>query len=251
LEEVDEVNLSAGAWAVLIMVSAILYGGTVYYILIALKLSPQALLRKMNIEEAKRYWHSGTKARVAMVSTFLMLILILAMWAWFSSQPPSPTGQAGQTSSIEEEWASYTVQGFLEENSAEEFTIEFDGRAVTSATFVLSWIDDDTPENQVGRFGSTNQPDSFALSVTYSEDGDKKTASGSNDVDTKEGSITLTITLDDVPEGDDYISKEMEWLVLVECTEAGDSEGNFSGIVTAVDEGNDWALEVEYSYLPE
>ena len=115
----------------------------------------------------------------------------------------------------------------------------------------MNWTDDDTPENQVGRFGSTNQPDSFALIVTYSEDGDEKTARGSNDIDTKEGSIILTITLDDVPEENDYISKEIEWLVLVECTEAGDSEGNFSGIVIAVDDGNDWTLEVEYSYLIE
>ena len=173
------------------------------------------------------------------------------LWAWFSSQPPSLTGQADQTSSIEEEWASYSAQGFLEENAAEELTIEFDGKAITRATFFLNWTDDDTPENQVGRFGSTNQPDSFALIVTYSEDGDEKTARGSNDVDTKEGSITLTITLDDVPEENDYISKEIEWLVLVECTEAGDSEGNFSGIVIAVDDGNDWTLEVEYSYLIE
>jgi len=245
------VNLSAGAWAVLFIVSAILYGGTVYFVLIALKISPQDLLKKMNLEEAKRYWHSGTNARIAMVSSVLILILILAMWVWLSSQPPSPTEQAGQSSFIEEEWASYSAQDYLEENSAEELTIGFDGRPVTSATFILSWIDDDTPENQVGRFGSTNQPDSFTLTVIYSEDGDEKTASGSNDVETKEGSITLTITLNDAPEGNEYISKEMEWLVLIECIEAGDSEGELSGIVTAVDDGNDWALEVEYSYLPE
>lgn len=89
--------LSVGAWATLAMASLILYGGSMYYVMLALHIKPREAFKRLNVGEAKRLWASGRKARIAILSCLVVVLIIVGMWASFSSQevesgPPQVDG---------------------------------------------------------------------------------------------------------------------------------------------------------------
>jgi len=80
-------NLSAGAWATLIFASCILYGGTLYFILIAMHISPKDLMTNLNYKELKKYWNSSQNAKYMMVGFLGIILVIFGMYAAFKASP--------------------------------------------------------------------------------------------------------------------------------------------------------------------
>ncbi len=235
-------NLSA--WVVLIIISLILYGGSLRHILIALKLRPKDIICSLTVDNLRNHWASGLKQKLQLLASLFVLLILIGMIVSFSMEdigkfvPGSPEREKERrvlSSSME-------TRGYLGEGESKDIDLEFVNRTVVNATFWLNWTDDDTQEIGAGVIlGSENQPDGFTLRIRTPE-GEEKAETGYNDLDTGEGSLVIRISIG----GGEM---EEDWELTIKCVEAGDSVGQLSGLTTAEDQGNDWELCVSYEYV--
>jgi hypothetical protein len=135
-----------------------------------------------------------------------------------------------------EQTAKITESGFCANPSSDqsgavwEKAFPMSDMVITSVELKLTWTDDE---------GSDSDPDSFSLKF---EDGvnPAKSSTGSNSQGGP-GEITLTA------EGSEFGT---DWNVTVECTEAGNTPVGRLGLLVYVDAGNNWDLEITYTYIP-
>lgn len=106
-------------------------------------------------------------------------------------------------------------------NAVKDNPVALPNGPVTEIIFELTWTDE--PDSQ---------PDTFELSVS---DGENEPTSDSS----PSGTITLTLTGE---------SLNKDWTATVECKIAGDTDRGPLGLLTETDKGNNWRLEITYTY---
>ncbi len=137
-----------------------------------------------------------------------------------------------------------TQQGYAAEGSPIDEPFDLNGKTIWTMRITFSAIDEPPARNL--RF--TNEADDFQVTVTF-PDGTTETKS---DYATDSKAAAITFTFDWQEEGG------MDWteeggnsvVVTVECTDADDHYPFFSPFDqrTIADNGNDYNLEVDYSY---
>jgi MFS family permease len=135
----------------------------------------------------------------------------------------------------------YTEPGYSAENSNTEISItlsqEEDIKNLESVTFTLTWQDE---PDYSGRH--SNQPDSFTLKINSPE------GSASDSGQQNDGYASVTIEFD--PQNDPYFNGTGEYQITIQCDNCGDHElwRPSGGVQDQPDNGNDWSLDVKYSY---
>jgi len=217
--------LGGGAIAMMLFACFILYGGLLYFVLIAMGRDPIMMLpdplRGFFMVPWNRY------------GTVLAVALILIIPAMTSEGIDEDEGYSGGPSSDEiSTWTDHEG-GYLDEGENETYTLDTGGY-VMEAWFNLTWTDED-PDLPMTR----NDPDTFRLEVFMpngEEDSEEATNSQGGD-----GSISIAIDLIDGNIGG-------EWDVTVTMVEAGDSSDP-TGIFTEDDPGNDFDLDIWFKYM--
>jgi hypothetical protein len=234
--------MSYGAWAMLTIVSVILYGGGLYYISVGYGIDLRKYIQMFHVPLVLKYWDKGPEGRVVViVGTIVFLLVIEAALVGFGGGPsepePEPQGNWIHVGDVTVE-TGYTAEG----NSDEATPILDPELVLVAANLTLGWDDNDVdepiPPGPIG-LAPRNRPDTFRLTVRL-PDGTEYTREGTSDPDSRHGEIDL-----EVPhqvEGDITY-----WVIDVECVQAGDVTGQFR--TWAQDNGNDWSLRVEYTYL--
>jgi len=135
-----------------------------------------------------------------------------------------------------------TASGHATENARSAEQVEIQDINLVSATFTLSWTDNEAPPPRVTSY--TNQPDEFGLAVGLPNG----TAVSSQIVANppgQPGSVSVTVDLYPKKPGSD--AGDGAFCVTVVCGNCGDWTNRFNTFPYA-DTGNDWALEVSYQY---
>jgi len=216
--------LGGGAIAMMLFACIILYGGLLYFMLIAMGRDPIMMLpdplRGFFMVPWNRY------------GTVLAVVLILIVPAMTSEGIDEDDGYSGGPSSDEiSTWTDHE-SGYLEEDENETYTLDTGGY-VMEAWFNLTWTDESPPG-----LLQTNQPDEFRLDV-YLPNGEMESDDGSNPQG-GEGSIVINVVIDGDIGG--------EWDVVVNMVEAGDNTSIVPGNDDP-DDGNDFDLDIWFKYM--
>lgn len=225
----------------LIGISVILYGGLLYHFTIERHWDMAAYFRRFKLDIVVTLWQRDVAGRVIVYVLAILILLGFQGIVWgFGTGPYSPDGPVGG------EWVprgeTTVVTGYTAEGASEEAFPDLDHLNVVAANLTLGWNDNDVDEPGPGvtPLSPKNQPDSFRVTVRL-PDGTEYTGQGTNAADSRFGEIRVT-----VPEPQE--GNLSGWVIEVECTDAGDVVGTF-GRVWTVDDGNDWALRIEYTFL--
>jgi len=215
--------LGGGAVAMLLFACFILYGGLLYFMLIAMGRDPIMMLpdplRGFFMVPWNRY---GTVFAVA---------LILIIPALTSEGLDEDGGHPGGPNSDEILTWNPGESDYLDEGDSE--TYDYDtGGYVMEAWFNLTWTDEPPGTAQ------TNQPDEFRLEV-YLPNGETESDDGSNPQG-GEGSITINVVIDGNIGG--------EWDVIVTMVDAGDNT-SLIPFNDDPDDGNDYDLDIWFKYM--
>lgn len=254
-------SFSASAWVVLIIGTFILLGGSIYTLLIATGKRPDRTLENMGvmgfldgvgnwlveagIYRPFEYMDRGNNEK----ATGLALIFVILLVGWqlgaFEVEGHSGSGASGSNYELVEE--SWSHSAYTSEGETTSVDHQFEGR-VNTTTFTLSWNDDDTTEP----VGYQNQPDSFRLTVVtpWGDEYSEEASNGGNGQGSLSIDIELGMTEEELAEDEIDDFEAGNWEITVECTEAGNSENPIGG-VAFVDDGNEWDLDVEYTYYKE
>ncbi len=220
--------------------SVILYGGLIYYVSTAQKWDLAQWFHRFKLTFVVNIWQKGPEGRLMVIAgTIVLLIIIegLIVGIGGAPGPPEPPPQG--------EWVpmdgSTSGSGYTAEGQGEVATPNLQGLNLVAANLTLTWIDNDVdvPGPGVTPIAPVNEPDTLRLIVNL-PDGSQVIREGTNGA-SGEGSITLQ-----VPRPID--GNITDWEIVVECTEAGDLVGLF-GRVWAVDAGNAWDLDIEYTHM--
>ncbi len=220
--------------------SVILYGGLLFYVAIAQKWDLAQWFHRFKLSFVVTIWQKGPEGRLMVIAGTIALLLIieaLIVGIGGGAGPPEPPPQG--------EWVpqmgSTTVSRYSAEGQGEVATPNLPDLNLVAANLTLTWNDNDVtgPGPGVTPIAPVNEPDTLGVIVTL-PDGTQISRGGSNS-GSGEGSVSLQ-----VPQPID--GNITDWEIVVECTEAGDLVGRF-GRVWAVDGGNAWDLEIEYTYL--
>jgi len=214
--------LTGGAIAMLLFASFILYGGLLYFMLIALQRDPIMMLpdplRGFFMVPWNRY------------GTVVLVALILIIPALTSEGIDEDGGYSGGPSGDEIKTLTTGETGDLDEG--EDDSYEYNQGFVMEAWFNLTWSDESPP------IGRTNEPDEFRLEV-IAPNGETESESGSNSQG-GDGSISIGVDVDGNMGGD--------WEVVVTMVEAGDNTEP-TGLFTVADNGNDYDLDLWFKYV--
>lgn len=226
----------------LIGISVILYGGLMYHISVWYKWDVAGLLRKVQLSIVVRLWERDVFGRALVYVIAILVLLGLQGVVWgFGTGPYDYTNGGGDG-----EWVTMgettVVTGYTGEGQSEEAFPDLDHLNLVAANLTLAWNDNDVDEPGPGitPLAPRNQPDSFRLVVRL-PDGTQYEDRGVSDASSRLGEIDLTVPR---PQEGNITG----WIIEVECTEAGDVVGTL-GRTWAADNGNDWSLRVEYTYL--
>jgi hypothetical protein len=222
----------------LTVVCVILYGGALYYTSIGYGIDLAGLLNRFGLGIVDRTWKRGPEGRIAVIGgTILFLLAIEAILIGGGGGPEIPDGGP------EGEWIHVSdntvMDGYTDEGTADDATPDLGDVIPRAANLTLRWNDNDVDDNLPTSFIRQNEPDRFRL-IVYLPTGEEITREGTSDPASTAGVIQL-----EVP----WMSGQLDvgWIIEVECIEAGDLVSPIRTI--AQDGGNDWTLEVQYSYL--
>lgn len=225
----------------LIGISVILYGGLMYHLAIMQKLDMAGLLERFKMGIIVTIWQRDVFGRVMVYALAILVLLGFQGAVWgFGAGPYTPDDVP------QGDWVARgettVVTGYSSEGSSEPADHGLDDQNVVAANLTLGWNDNDVdaPGPGVTPFAPQNQPDSFRLVVTM-PDGTQHSGQGTSDPASTLGEIRLTVPRP--AEGN-----ITGWTIDVECTQAGDVVGTL-GRTWATDNGNDWSLRIEYTYL--
>ena len=236
-------SLSFGAVAVATTASFILYGGTVYFVSIAMKWRLDLLLQGMGLGAMVRTWRRGFHGQVAVFGVVLLVVLSVEAVAIGPGAGPDGNGPGSGEGRWVEMSDTITLDGYASEGSAPvNATPDLGGVAPISVNVSLQWVDNDVREFPGGPLDKTprNQPDTLRLSVK-GPGGATGTKEAANDPSTRLGQVDLGPFK--AQQGKDLGGI----LVTVECLEAGDVTGRF--VTYVADGGNDYVLFFEYTWL--
>ena len=230
--------MSLGAWAMLTIVSVILYGGALYYTSIGYGVDLGRLLDRFGLNIVNRTWKRGPQGRLIVFGcTILFLLAIDAILIGGGGGPDVPDGPP------EGEWVlisdNVVVNGYTNEGTADDATPNLDGVIARAANLTLRWNDNDMDDNLPGTILRQNEPDTFLL-IVYLPTGEELSREAMSDPASTLGTNEL-----EVPWMGGQL--DVDWIIEVECVSAGDLVSRFRTI--AQDGGNDWTLEIQYSYL--
>ncbi len=230
--------MSFGAWAMLTIVSIILYGGALYYASIGYGVDLGRLLDRFGLNIVTRTWKRGPQGRLIVFGvTILVLLSIEALLIGGGGGPDVPDGQP------EGEWVLISdngmMDGYTTEGTADDATPDLGDVIARAANLTLRWNDNDVDDNLPGTFLRTNEPDTFRLLV-YLPTGQELSGEDTSDPASTAGVIQL-----EVPWMAGQL--DVDWIIEVECVTAGDLVSPIRTITQ--DGGNDWTLEIQYSYL--
>ncbi len=218
----------------------ILYGGLLYYVAIAQKWDLAQWFHRFKLSFVVTIWQKGPEGRLMVIAgTIALLIIIEALIVGIGGAPGPPEPP------LQGEWVpmdgSTSMTGYTAEGQGEVATPNLQGLNLVAANLTLTWNDNDVtgPGPGVTPIAPVNEPDTLGLIVNL-PDGSQISVGGTNS-GSGEGSVSLQ-----VPQPID--GNITDWEIVVECTEAGDLVGRF-GRVWAVDVGNAWDLEIEYTYM--
>ena len=135
-----------------------------------------------------------------------------------------------------------TASGHATENARSAEQVEIQDINLVSATFTLSWTDNEAPPPRVTSY--TNQPDEFGLAVGL-PNGTAVSSQIVANAPGQPGSVSVSVDLYPKKPGSD--AGEGAFCVTVVCGNCGDWTNRFNTFPYA-DTGNDWALEVSYQF---
>jgi hypothetical protein len=187
-------------------------------------------------------WQRDVIGRVAVYAIAILVLLGFQGIVWgFGAGPYTPHGpdDGGEWVPVGE---TTVVTGYTGEGQSEEAYPDLDHLNLVAADLTLGWNDNDVSEPGPGitPLSPKNQPDSFRVLVRL-PDGTSYEGRGVSDANSRQGEIRLT-----VPQPSE--GNITGWIIEVECTDAGDVVGTL-GRVWASDNGNDWSLRIQYTYL--
>jgi hypothetical protein len=230
--------MSLGAWAMLTIFSAILYGGALYYTCVGYGVDLGRLLDRFGLGIVNRTWKRGPQGRIIVIGgTILFLLAIEALLIGGGGGPDAPDGQPdGEWLPVSE---NLVVNGYTGEGTADDATPDLGGVIARAANLTLRWNDNDMDDNLPGTILRQNEPDRFRL-IVYLPTGEELSGEATSDAASTAGIINLEVL---------WMAGQLDvdWIIEVECVEAGDLTSRFRTI--AQDAGNDWTLEIQYSYL--
>jgi hypothetical protein len=225
----------------LIAFSVILYGGMLYHFIIERGWDVVALMRRFNLDIIVILWQRDVFGRAAVYAIAIIVLLGFkgAVWGFGTGPHDYVDGHGGEWVEVGD---NLVLTGYTGEGQSEEAYPDLDHLNLVAANLTLAWNDNDVSEPGPGitPLAPRNQPDSFRLVVTL-PDGTEYEGRGVSDASSRLGEITLT-----VPRRQE--GNITGWVIEVECTDAGDVVGTL-GRTWAADNGNDWSLRVEYTYL--
>jgi len=239
---VARTGLSFSAWAVATTASLIVYGGTVYFISIAMKWRIDHLLERLRLGFVVSTWRRGFPGQVAVFAVVLLVLLpIEAVAIGPGAGPREPRPFQPPDVFVESQDLAEVTGTSTEGGDAVDATPDIDP-AIIAANLTLQWVDDDTREPPSGPFGlpPKNQPDTLRLTVKL-PGGPTTTREAPNDPITRNGEVKIGPL--EAPKDGDLNG----WTITVECVSAGDVQGRL--ITYAQDTGNAWTLYVEYTYM--
>lgn len=225
----------------LIGISVILYGGLMYHLAIMQGIDVAALLRRVQMGFIVTIWQRDVFGRVIVYVIAILVLLGVqgAVWGF-------GTGPIDYVNGHDGEWVARgettVVTGYTGEGTMVEAFPDLDHLNLVAANLTLGWNDNDVDEPGPGvtPLSPRNQPDSFRLLVRL-PDGTQYTGQGTSDPASRLGEIRLSVPR---PQEGNITG----WVIEVECTEAGDVVGVL-GRTWDTDDGNDWSLRVEYTFL--
>ncbi len=139
-----------------------------------------------------------------------------------------------------------TESGYSDENSENDIMVilsKEELKNLVKVTFELNWVDEADAS-----FRHDNQPDTFAISVNTPEPNNQTLRSS----DSSSGTVVLEHDVLDgnVPKNDPYFNGTGEYLITIHCGPCGDHELRRPsiGVFDSADTGNDWVLEIKYTY---
>lgn len=235
-------GLSFGAVAVATTASFILYGGTIYFVSIAMKWRLDLLLQGIGLGAMVRTWRRGFHGQVAVFGVVLLVVLSVEAVAIGPGAGPDggvPFGGGGRWVEMSD---TLTLDGYATEGAAPmNATPELGGVVPTSVNLSLQWVDNDAREPPAGPLDAAprNRPDTLRLSVK-GPGAVSGTVEAANDPSTRLGEVELGPFKAQQGRGLEGI------VVTVECLEAGDVTGRF--LTYVADGGNDYVLFFEYTY---
>lgn len=218
-------GLSTGAVAMLLLVSFVLYGGLLYFVIIALGRDPIRLL-----PEPLRGFLRNPTNRYGTVLAIVILLLIPALGSGGYREEEHGGGSGGGEILTE----TFGESGTLQEG--ETHSTSFDtGGYVLRATFTLTW------EDEPDAIGRENRGDTFTLRIT-APTGEEREDTMTNDHGSP-GEITIRFDLGG-------LDVSGPWAVNVTLDDAGDQEVILIGYPVTADDGNSFSLDVSMDYRP-
>jgi len=133
-----------------------------------------------------------------------------------------------------------SIEGHSNENSEDDYYIEITHPNVLEVTATLTWQDE--PDNGA-RY--SNEPDEFSISITPPNGTGVTSDTQSN------GRVSVEISF--IPQNDPYFNGTGEYIITVQCHICGDQtlRRPSIGFFDVDDTGNDWTLEIGYTYYRE
>ena len=226
----------------LLGICVILYGGLLYHFAISRGWDMETLFRRFKMDMVVTLWQRDVFGRAIVYVLAILILLGFQGVVWgFGTGPFTPDGGPGDG-----EWVARgentVVTGYTSEGQTDEAFPDLDHLHLVASNLTLGWNDNDVdgPGPGITPLSPKNQPDSFRLTVRLPT-GEEYTGTGSSDPSSTAGEIKVS-----VPRvSDNNISG---WIIQVECESAGDVVGTL-GRTWATDNGNDWSLRVEYTFL--
>jgi len=239
---VARTGLSFSAWAVATTASLIVYGGTIYFVSIAMKWRIDHLLERLRLGFVVSTWRKGFHGQVAVFAVVLLVLLPIEAVAIGPGAGPKEPRPFQPPDIFEEAQDIAEVSGVSTEGGDPVNATPDIEPEIIAANLTLQWVDDDAREPPGGPFGLTpkNKPDTLRLTVRLAG-GETTTGEAMNDPTTRNGEVKI---------GPLRASKGGNlngWSITVECVSAGDVQGRL--ITYTQDTGNAWTLYVEYTTL--
>ncbi len=224
-------GLSAGAVSMLLLASFILYGGLLYFVLIALGRDPVGLLPR----PFRRFMRVPANRYGAVLAVVLILVVPALGSEGIEEDGGGGGGNGGHLDLLDK---AFSDGGDL--NEGENVTLPpFDtGGRVSVANFTLTWTDE--PDS----FPRTNDGDTFELRV-IAPDGFENSKEGTNEHG-QDGMISIEFFYDDLPQ-------DGEWTAVVTLVEAGDQTNPYdpTHLTDEADDGNSFSIDVLMLYFEE